>query len=151
MKLACVRAAGLLTLGLLVVGSTTALAQSPYYPPPGAWERKAPAQVGMDSALLAEAIEYAKSQETSKPMDYSDQERIFGRPLGPLPKRRAHTNGLVIRHGYIVAEFGETDKVDPTYSAAKELPLDDCWSGVRPGPVHRRAPSSRAARQGRWL
>ena len=73
----------------------------------------------MDATLLAEAIAFAEAGETSKPMDFSDQEQIFGQPLGPLPKRRAHTNGLVIRRGYIVAEFGETDKVDPTYSAAK--------------------------------
>ena len=29
------------------------------------------------------------------------------------------TTSLVIRHGYIVAELGDTTKVDPTYSAAK--------------------------------
>ena len=104
---------------LVVAGSSLALAQAPYYPPPGEWERKTPEAVGMDSALMAEAIAFAEANETSKPMDFSDQERIFGQPLGPLPKRRAHTNGLVIRHGYIVAEFGETDRVDPTYSAAK--------------------------------
>ncbi len=104
---------------LVVAGSSVALAQAPYYPPPGEWERKTPEAVGMDSALMAEAIAFAEANETSKPMDFSDQERIFGQPLGPLPKRRAHTNGLVIRQGYIVAEFGETDRVDPTYSAAK--------------------------------
>ncbi len=92
---------------------------SVYYPPADEWARKTPAEVGMDAALLDEAIEFAKTQETDKPMDFSDQERIFGKMLGPLPERRAHTNGLVIRQGYIVAEFGETTKVDPTYSAAK--------------------------------
>ncbi len=90
-----------------------------YYPPAGEWERKQPEDVGMDSALLAEAIAYAESQETSKPMDFSDQEGIFGKLLGPIPDARAHTNGLVIRNGYIVAEFGDTSRVDPTYSAAK--------------------------------
>ena len=90
-----------------------------YYPPVGEWERKKPEEVGMDADLLAAAIEYALSQETSKPMDFSDQEGIFGKLLGPIPTLRAHTNGLVIRYGYIVAEFGDTLKVDPTYSAAK--------------------------------
>ena len=118
MKLTRVLTTCLLASVLLLVSSTAA-PQSPYYPLPGSWERRAPEEVGMDPVLLAEAIEFAKSQETSKPMDFSDQEEIFGRPLGPLPKRRAHTNGLVVRHGYIVAEFGETTKVDPTYSAAK--------------------------------
>ena len=103
---------------LLVQGVVWAQSQ-PYYPPAGSWERKPPGAVGMDAALLAKAVEFAMTQETNKPMDFSDQERIFGEPLGPLPKRRAHTNGLVVRHGYIVAEFGETTKVDPTYSAAK--------------------------------
>ena len=99
--------------------SAEALAQSTYYPPPGDWERRTPEEVGMDPVLLGAAIEFAESQETSKPMDFSDQETLFGRLLGPIPTERAHTNGLVIRHGYIVAEFGDTSKVDPTYSAAK--------------------------------
>jgi CubicO group peptidase (beta-lactamase class C family) len=93
--------------------------QSAYYPPAGEWERRSPEELGMDAGLLAEAVAYAQAQETSKPMDFSDQEQIFGRLLGPMPEQRAHTNGLVIRHGYIVAEFGDVAKVDPTYSAAK--------------------------------
>ena len=92
---------------------------SVYYPPAGEWEHKQPEEVGMDADLLAAAIEYATTQETSKPMDFSDQEATFGGLLGPIPSERAHTNGLVIRHGYIVAEFGDTRAVDPTYSAAK--------------------------------
>src|SRR5689334_300325 len=75
----------------------------------------------MDSAALARAIEFAKTQETDFPADFSAQRRVFGRPLGPLPKSRAATNGVVIRHGYIVAEFGDVHAVDPTYSAAKSF------------------------------
>ena len=104
---------------VLLMVSGSVLAQSAYYPPPGDWERRTPEEVGMDSSALAAAIEFAESQETSKPMDFSDQETIFGRLLGPIPDERAHTNGLVIRHGYLVAEFGNTTRVDPTYSAAK--------------------------------
>ena len=113
---------GLPILALIAVLSSSGLAgaqSSVYYPPPGEWEHKQPEEVGMDADLLAAAIEFAMSQETSKPMDFSDQETIFGGLLGPIPTLRAHTNGLVIRNGYIVAEFGDTTKVDPTYSAAK--------------------------------
>lgn len=96
--------------------------QAAYFPAPGdAWQHRAPAQAGMDAALLGQAIEYAKSQETTRPRDYSDQVAVFGRPLGPLPKERGGTNGIVIRHGYIVAEFGDTSRVEPTYSAAKSF------------------------------
>jgi CubicO group peptidase (beta-lactamase class C family) len=114
------RVVPVLALVALLWSSGSVWAQSSvYYPPAGEWEHKQPEEVGMDAGLLAAAIEYATSQETSKPMDFSDQEEIFGRLLGPIPTQRAHTNGLVIRHGYIVAEFGDTSTVDPTYSAAK--------------------------------
>lgn len=95
--------------------------QPDYFPPPGDWGRKAPAEVGMDEARLDEAIDFAKANETDRPRDYSDQVEIFGRPLGPLPKSRGGTNGLVIRHGYIVAEFGDIESAEPTYSAAKSF------------------------------
>jgi CubicO group peptidase (beta-lactamase class C family) len=104
-------------------GPTAAAAQPfPYFPRPGAgWERRSPSAVGMDAALVAQALEFARSQETDFPRDFSAQARIFGRPLGPLPAQRAATNGLIIRHGYIVAEWGDTTHVDPTYSAAKSF------------------------------
>src|SRR5688572_10227800 len=87
-------------------------AQSPYYPPPGKWERRTPEQVGMDAAKLTAAIEFAKTRENNMPRDFSMQEKIFGTLLGPIPKERAATNGVVIRRGYVVAEFGETNSVD---------------------------------------
>lgn len=94
-------------------------ATAPYVPPPGEWEKRDPVLVGMDAALLAEAVEWAKRQETDMPRDFSTQAEIFGRPLGPVPTTRALTNGIIIRHGYIVAEWGDTTAVDPTYSVAK--------------------------------
>ena len=53
--------------------------------------------------------------------DFSTQEEIFGTLLGPMPTSRAATNGIVLRHGYIVAEWGDTRAVDPTYSVAKSV------------------------------
>jgi CubicO group peptidase (beta-lactamase class C family) len=90
-----------------------------YFPSPDSWEKRTPSQLGMDDALLAEAVEWAKAQETEMPRDFSTQEKTFGRPLGPIPKTRALTNGIVLRHGYVVAEWGDTNAVDPTYSVAK--------------------------------
>lgn len=93
----------------------------PTYFPGRNWERRRPEEMGMDSALIAQAVEYAKTQETDFPKDFSTQEQIFGRRLGPLPKERGGTSGLVIRHGYIVAMFGDPGHEDPTYSAAKSF------------------------------
>src|SRR5688572_3450698 len=54
-----------------------------YYPPRGdAWERRRPEEVGMDAALLAEAVAYARAQETRVPRDFSTQVETFGSLLG---------------------------------------------------------------------
>jgi CubicO group peptidase (beta-lactamase class C family) len=93
-----------------------------YYPPPGQWAKKIPAAVGMDPVRLAAAIEFMKTHETSSPArDFSDQEIVNGKLLASIPTERAATNGLVIRHGYVVAEFGDTQRPDPTYSVAKSM------------------------------
>lgn len=93
-----------------------------YYPAPGdAWQHMQPETVGMDSALLDQAVAYAKTHASTIPADFSKQVETFGRVLGPLPKERGPTNGMIIRHGYIVAEWGDTNQVDPTYSAAKSF------------------------------
>jgi CubicO group peptidase (beta-lactamase class C family) len=75
----------------------------------------------MDSSLLDQAVSYAKTQASTIPPDFSTQVETFGRVLGPLPKQRGETNGIIIRHGYIVAEWGDTERVDPTYSVAKSF------------------------------
>jgi CubicO group peptidase (beta-lactamase class C family) len=94
---------------------------SPYFPPAGAWAHKTPAALGIDAGKLAEAIAYASAHETERAKDFSDQQQTFGQPLGSLPTKRAATNGVVIYKGYVVAEFGDTDFVDPTYSVAKSM------------------------------
>ncbi|MCC6394358.1 MAG: serine hydrolase [Bryobacterales bacterium] len=119
--------AKLLALPLLTVWCAAGLAgqsapskRASYFPPAGAWEHKAPAEVGMDAAKLKEAVEWAQSHESKWDFE-KDQVRVFGRVLGDIPARRAHTNGIILRHGYIVAEFGNTKAVDPAYSAAKSF------------------------------
>ncbi|MDP2389811.1 MAG: serine hydrolase, partial [Acidobacteriota bacterium] len=94
---------------------------APYYPPAGTWEKKAPAELGLDPARLAEAVAWAQTRESRREMDFSDQEKIFGTLLGSVPTRRATTNGLIIYKGYVVAEFGDSTWVDPTYSVAKSM------------------------------
>lgn len=93
-----------------------------YYPAPGdGWQRRRPEDVGMDNVLLEQAVAYAKTQASTTPADFSTQVETFGRVLGPLPKMRGDTNGIIIRHGYIVAEWGDTERIDPTYSVAKSF------------------------------
>jgi CubicO group peptidase (beta-lactamase class C family) len=111
----------ILILGVSFGRSGVDAQSAPYFPPAGSWAKKAPAELGMDPKLLAEAVAFAQTRESTREIDFSDQERIFGSLLGSVPTKRATTNGLIIYKGYIVAEFGDTTWVDPTYSVAKSM------------------------------
>ena len=52
----------------------------------------------------------------SVPLKYAGE--AFNSPIGPL-KPHAPANGIIIRHGYIVAEWGRTHDVDMTFSVSK--------------------------------
>jgi len=97
-----------------------------YAPAPGApWVRRDPATVGMDPYLLGEAVEYALAHETTEiPEDPGVylRERFRGLPdqeiVGPTTDRGG-VSGMILRDGYIVAEFGDTDREDMTFSVTK--------------------------------
>jgi len=109
-------------VALALIGWTAAaIGQESYVPPKGQWEHVDPAKAGFDPAKLAEAVEYAKTHESSHPRDFSNQVATFGRVLGPLPKERSGTKGLILKGGRIVAEWGDVDAAEPTYSAAKSF------------------------------
>jgi len=103
-----------------IAASVHAQQTSAYFPPAGSWQRKSPADVGMDSIKLQVAIDFAQAHGSTWDFE-RDQVRTFGRPLGPLPKQRAATNGIIVRHGYIVASFGDIKANDPVYSVAKSF------------------------------
>jgi len=123
-----------LALHCCLAGAANA-ATSAYFPPAGSWARKTPAELGMDPAALSAAVSYAQAHETARAPDFSDQQRTFGSLLGSMPTKRAHTNGLVIYKGYVVAEFGDTAFVDPTYSVAKSMLSSVAGVAVRDGRI----------------
>ena len=121
----------LIATALFLVSSTCLLPSekksktTPYYPgESGVWETRKPEQVGMDSALLEAAIKFARENENSESRDLTAAiTKAFSREpffniTGPT-KPRGGTNGMVIRHGYIVAEWGDTRRVDMTFSVTK--------------------------------
>lgn len=105
----------------LFVWTAISFAQIPYFPPKGEWQRTAAGEAGFDAKRLAEAVEFAKTHESSHPRDFANQVPTFGRLLGPIPKERSGTKGLVIKGGKIVAEWGDVEAAEPTYSAAKSF------------------------------
>ncbi|CAN5704193.1 serine hydrolase [soil metagenome] len=107
--------------------ATAAAAQTPYYPPAGdAWERRAPAALGMDADRVQQAVRIAVDSESSSPVDLlENHRRSFGREphgeaIGPFRDRGAAT-GLVVRNGYIIAEWGDPKRVDVTFSVTKSF------------------------------
>ena len=98
-----------------------------YFPPPhpATWAAATPAEAGLDPEALAAAARYAGERETPWARDLalmvtSDfQERPpWNETLGPV-RPRGGPNGLVLRGGQIAAEWGETTRVDMTFSVAK--------------------------------
>lgn len=103
----------------------TAPPATAYYPPPGdGWARRRPAEEGFDSTRLAAAVAFAQAGEIAWSMDMKAQlaantaREPYPDILGPY-KDRGRQNGIIIRHGYVVAEWGDTRRVDMTFSVAK--------------------------------
>jgi CubicO group peptidase (beta-lactamase class C family) len=116
-------------LALVIFTATTVTPQSAdiYYPGPrDDWEKRSPEEVGMDAALLEEAISFAKASESENPRDLGEYltVRLTSEPhsqiIGPV-KERGDMTGIILRHGYIVAEWGEPKRVDMTFSVTKSF------------------------------
>ena len=100
---------------------------APYFPDRFDWKRKTPEDAGMDAAKLDEAVKYAIANENPGPKDLAlDLALTFGARepfdtlIGPT-RERAAANGIVIRHGYVVAEWGDTKRPDMTFSVTKSF------------------------------
>jgi CubicO group peptidase (beta-lactamase class C family) len=112
--------------GVLLLLASQPLAAQSYFPPKGEWERRTPQQVGLDPALIQEAVDFARANETRAPRDLELNHYMtfgrepFGDAIGPL-KERGDPTGLIIHRGYVVAEWGEPERVDPTFSVAKSF------------------------------
>ena len=119
------RALRALSAVVLAAAACAALAQSPYYPA-REWERRSPAQEGIDPVQLQAAIDFAVSKESTYPRDLLEAHyqtfgrEPFGYAIGPF-KPRGDMTGLVVSHGYIVAEWGEPARIDMTFSVTKSF------------------------------
>jgi CubicO group peptidase (beta-lactamase class C family) len=118
----------IIVLVFLILLATASMASAAQYVPVRGteWERRDPQQVGMDGAKLQEAIAFAQSSENPQSRDletvhYTTFGREpFGDAVGPFKERGPQT-GIILRHGYIVAEWGEPERVDMTFSVTKSF------------------------------
>lgn len=114
---------------ILVVVLTFALisfGQRDYIPPASSWERRTPEQVKFDGAKLKEAVDFAIASESkaSRNLELAHFQTFgrepYGEPVGQF-KDRGPATGIIIRNGYIVAEWGEPNRVDMTFSVTKSF------------------------------
>jgi CubicO group peptidase (beta-lactamase class C family) len=137
-------------LRLLPLLSVGLLAQAYYPGTHDDWERRAS---GFDAGKLAEAITWAKAHESKAPRDlrlshdYSFGRELYGEPLGPFKERGGQT-GVILKGGYIVAEWGDPWRVDMTFSVTKSfvsttvgLAVQDGLIGAVGDPVRRYVPT----------
>lgn len=98
-----------------------------YEPTSDDWQSREPAALGMAAEGLADAIAYHRAHESRWRPDFlTASGRYIGvadepegsEVLGPV-RPRGGPSGLVLRGGLIVAEWGDTGRVDMTFSVAK--------------------------------
>jgi len=98
----------------------------PYFPSKENWEKKSPAQIGMDTTKLNEAINFAIANDSKMPRDQELSQALnFGKEpfsdgVGPFAERGA-PSGVIIHKGYIVASWGDIERADQTHSVTKSF------------------------------
>jgi len=120
------RGARLGIAGVILWLACIACAHALEYFPGTDWQHREPAQEGLDAARLKDAVDFAIASESKLPRDLSVAHYMtfgrepFGVAVGPFQERGAPT-GVIVRHGYIVAEWGEPARVDMTFSVTKSF------------------------------
>lgn len=98
-------------------------AQEIYFPPAGEWQEKSSAEYQLD---FSEAVQFAQDNEYSESRDLRQailkgfQSEPYHKLLGPT-KRRGGPAGVILKNGYIVAKWGDIDRVDMTFSVTKSF------------------------------
>ena len=113
---------------LLVVFLTGVSAQEKYYFPErnGDWSQKSPTALKIDSEKLQEAVSFAEANEYSGSRDLriailkGFEREPFHEILGAT-KKRGGPAGMILKNGHIVAQWGDTKRVDMTFNVTKSF------------------------------
>ena len=102
-------------------------AQDYYFPERNTnWEEKAPKTFKINEAKLDEALTFAMENEYSGSRDLriailkGFENEPFHKILGPT-KKRGGPAGMILKNGYIVAQWGDVKRVDMTFSVTKSF------------------------------
>jgi len=109
---------------ILFLFSFNVYGQDDQYYPDKIWVEKSPESLNIDSKKLNEAIQFAINNENKVEKDLRIAIiKSFGnepdfRIKGPT-KKRGNPNGLIIKNGFIIGKWGNTKRVDMTFSVTK--------------------------------
>lgn len=101
------------------------IAQTDYFPEKNkSWEMKSPKAYGIDETHLDSAISFALANEYTGSRDLRQaiykgfQREPYHEIKGPT-KKRGGPAGMILKDGYLIASWGDTKRVDMTFSVTK--------------------------------
>ena len=118
----------LLTALLFTCSMAITTAQEDYYFPDrnADWSQKPPKEYKINEKNLQKAIDFAGANEYSGSRDLriatekGFEREPFHKILGPT-KKRGGPAGIILKNGYVVAKWGDTKRVDMTFSVTKSF------------------------------
>lgn len=115
------------TLLLLFAFCLMGYSQTYYFPERNAaWEQKSPSDYDINTSKLKEAVAFAEDNEYSGSRDLriailkGFEREPYHKILGPTKKRGAPA-GMILKNGNIIAQWGDTKRVDMTFSVTKSF------------------------------
>lgn len=99
------------------------IAQETYFPAANTWAEKPASEFNID---VSKAIEFAQNNEYSESRDLRQailkgfEQEPYHEILGPT-KRRGGPAGMILKNGYIIGKWGDTKRVDMTFSVTKSF------------------------------
>lgn len=114
-----------LLLLFFLIPQCVLIAQDLYFPPTGQqWEQRAPDELGFDTTTLEEAVDFAVENENSVERDLriailkAFSHEPYHEISGPV-RERGGPAGMIVKDGYIIASWGDLERVDMTFSVTK--------------------------------
>jgi len=100
-------------------------AQTTYFPD-NTWQVKTAAEMKLNKTLLDSAVNFALNNENKVERDLriANLKSYAREPdykiIGPM-KERGGAAGVILKNGYIVAQWGDINRVDMTFSVTKSF------------------------------
>lgn len=96
-----------------------------YFPPAGVWATRPAAELGLDQTKLDAAIQFSIENQNQNTKNLAEDvvntfrnEAPYNSLIGPTQDRTG-MNGVIIKGGYVVASWGDTERADMTFSVTK--------------------------------